>query len=82
MRRVYVAIILAVVVVIAFVFFVPVINTKTSPPIDQLAFLGPLPATESLSCAILGVGSGYWQTATTTNPTLQWSYLIGCPPKP
>jgi hypothetical protein len=58
----------------------PLVHTTTRPPIDQLAFLGAQPATESLSCAVFGVGTGYWQTATPSDPHMGWSYQIGCPP--
>jgi hypothetical protein len=62
--------------------FAPVVNTTTRPPIDQLAFLGPLTTSESMSCALLGVGGGYWPTAPTGGPPLTWTYQFGCPPKP
>jgi hypothetical protein len=59
---------------------VPLVHTTTRPPIDQLAFLGIQPATESISCAVFGVGAGYWETATPSDPQMRWSYQIGCPP--
>jgi hypothetical protein len=73
---------LVIAAVLVFFAFAPVVHTTTPPPIPQLAFIGPQPAYESLSCVVLGVGTGYWQTTSSTNSGAQWSYQMGCPPPP
>ena len=61
---------------LAVAWFAPVIPAKVAPP-SQVAFLGPLPAYESLSCAVVGAGTGYWESVHFGGP--YWSYYTQCP---
>ena len=72
-----------VVLFIAFFTLVPIVAVFAHPSTlpDQLAFIR-IPTTESLSCAVLGVGAANWPTS--TNPTTYQNYTLhyqmGCPP--
>ncbi|MDA4125963.1 MAG: hypothetical protein OK452_02010 [Thaumarchaeota archaeon] len=72
--------IVAIVILAAFLFvflFVPVIPITTHGS-DQLAFLR-LPATESLSCVVFGIGAGNWPSPPYEG-LLMHHYQLGCPP--
>ena len=61
----------------------PVVNSPIKRP-DQLAFLGPdIPAYESLSCAIVGYGTSYWESNASmplsSGSMHVWSYALSCP---
>ncbi|MBI3858926.1 MAG: hypothetical protein HY296_01605 [Thaumarchaeota archaeon] len=71
---------------VAFFFIVPVVYTPTPPP-NQLAFIGPVPNYQSISCVVLGLGSGLWRTYSFQSQgtsylewSYQWSYTLGCYP--
>jgi len=79
-KRRFIAVVVAVAVVTAFLLFfifVPVVPMTTHGS-DQLAFLR-LPATESLSCVVFGYGTADWPTPPYTGMISQ-HYQIGCPP--
>ena len=67
---------------LVFFVFIPFVSISTHPAnIPQLAFL-QIPASESLSCAVFGIGAANWPVP--SNPTWQgtftYRYQIGCPP--
>jgi hypothetical protein len=76
------ALALAAACIVLSLFLVPVVGTTTRPSDEHFAFLGPFPASESVSCAVFGMGSGSWETATSANPGAFYSsYHLGCPPR-
>ena len=80
------AVVIVIALMAALVFFVPLVSTKTTPS-GQFASLGSLPAYESVSCAVLGFGTGYWQTNVSSVKgagyvewSYEWSLHLSCPP--
>jgi hypothetical protein len=72
----------AAVVAFALIFFLaPVVPSQFYRSSD-LAFLGPVPAYQSFSCAAFRVGSGYLPANYTSFPVSpQWAYTLSCPPR-
>jgi hypothetical protein len=72
-----------VVIFVAFFTLVPVVTVSTHPSTlpQQLAFI-QIPTSESLSCAVFGVGAANWPTSanSTTYQSYTYHYQMGCPP--
>lgn len=77
------AMVVGLLVGLLFFTLVPMVSINMHPRTpDQLAFL-QIPTTESLSCAIFGIGAANWPVftnQTTYEGVHTWHYQLGCPP--
>ena len=79
-RRVAIAVVC---LTLGFFTLAPVVYSPIKRP-DQLAFLGPgIPSYESLSCAIIGYGTSYWESNASvplsSGSMHVWTYVLSCP---
>ena len=80
MRVKVIALAVAILAFAAFFLFVPVVPVTTYPTEPgQLAFLR-ISTTESMSCALAGVGAANWPVPPYQG-TITLRYELGCPPK-